>query len=128
MGTLRDEALLGYQLTSQTDYATGFLGAFGVVRALHERQRAAAAGELAPMAVRASLCQAATWMQQYGARVPSRFDYVRRVTRLLFRLGGRMETAGNLRYLPLALELSETPPARADGFRRWWIDGEVPKL
>jgi len=119
---------MGYQLTSQTDYATGFLGAFGVIRGLHERQVAAEKGEHAPMAVRASLCQAATWMQQYGARLPRRFDYARRVTRLLFRLGGRMATAGNLRYLPLALELSATPPARADGFRRWWIDGEVPKL
>ena len=39
-----DEALLGYQLVSQIDYATGFLGAYGVILALIDRQLAAKAG------------------------------------------------------------------------------------
>ena len=128
VGTIADEDLLGYQLTSQTDYATGFLGAFGVVRALTERQLAAERGELAPMRVRASLCQAATWMAQFGARLPTFRDYAKRITRLLFKLDGRMRVDGNLKYLPLALTMSETPPARVTGFARWWTDDVVPKL
>ena len=44
VGTVEDEALLGYQLTSQTDYATGFLGAAGAILALTERQLAAERG------------------------------------------------------------------------------------
>ncbi|KAH8074665.1 alpha-methylacyl-CoA racemase [Aureococcus anophagefferens] len=111
VGTIADEDLLGYQLTSQTDYATGFLGAFGVVRALTERQLAAERGELAPMRVRASLCQAATWMAQFGARLPTFRDYAKRITRLLFKLDGRMRVDGNLKYLPLALTMRRRPRA-----------------
>jgi len=39
-----------------------------------------------------------------------------------------MRVDGNLKYLPLALTMSETPPARVTGFARWWTDDVVPKL
>ena len=132
-----DEAQLGYQLVSQVDYATGFLGAFGAVLALTDRQRlalappgAAAKGARRGAVVRASLCQTATWLSKFGARMPSRAEYVARVSRLLWGLGDRMRTDANLRYLPPddALKLSHTPPARLQGFNRWWADGGVGKL
>ena len=72
--------------------------------------------------------QAATWMARFGARMPTRGDYIRRISRLLFRVSGRMRRDANLRYLPLAVEMSRTPPARVTAFHRWWYDGFVPKL
>jgi len=159
VGTVADEESLGYQLVSQVDYATGYLGALGVVLALTDRQalaqeyadQAAAGGGFGSAGsgsgsgaaaarppfrrrrgsvVRASLCQTATWMAQFGSRLPSRLQHAARITRLLFGLGDRMVTAGGSRYLPAqgALSLSLTPPSRAEGFHRWWADGVVPKL
>ena len=80
--------------------------------------------------VHASLCQTATWLAQFGARMPTRAEYAARVTRLLWRLGGRVRTDANLRYMPPddALRLSHTPPARVLGFNRWWTDGAASKL
>jgi len=124
VATVDDEALLCYQLTSQVDYATGFLGAAGVVLALIDRQHAALEGRRLGglLTVRTSLCQAATWMARFDAALPTRLDFVRRVTRLLFGLGGRPVTDGNIRYLPPAVDMAATPATRAPGFRRWWHD------
>ena len=41
VASVEDESLMGYQLVSQIDYATGFLGAYGVILALIDRQLAA---------------------------------------------------------------------------------------
>lgn len=120
VGTVEDEALLCYQLTSQVDYTTGFLGALGVVLALTDRQLAAKKGTTTGYVVHASLCQAATWMAQFRAALPSRSDYLARITRLIWALDNRMIKDGNIKYLPPPLAMSKTPPARANGFHRWW--------
>ena len=82
------------------------------------------------MQVRASLCQTATWMAKFGARMPTRSEFVWRVTRLMFGLGDKMVTEAGLTYLPPheSLGMSHTPPARLTGFHRWWTDGTVGKL
>ena len=152
VATVADEANLGYQLVSQVDYATGYLGALGAVLALTDRQLLALEeddedrndpdrarrtsrenGENGPRRgaiVRASLCQTATWMAKFGARMPTRSDFVWRVTRLMFGLGDKVVTEAGLTYLPPheSLMMSHTPPARLTGFHRWWTDGTVGKL
>ena len=119
-----DEELLGYQLVSQIDYATGYLGAYGALLGLLERQRAAAAAEpFGGVVVRASLCQAASWMGEFGARAPGRLEWLSRVTRLLWWSDGRSTRVGDLTYLPpsTAVRMSITPPMR-HGLERWWPD------
>ena len=121
---VEDEELLAYQLVSQVDYATGFLGAYGVVLGLIERQLAAKQGRtLGGVLVRTSLCQAATWMASLGARPPSRLEWLGRVTRLLWASDRRSTTVGDLTYLPpdAAVRMSITPPRR-HGLERWWPD------
>ena len=121
IATVDDEALLCYQLTSQVDYTTGFLGAMGVMIALTERQRKAQRGEPASLSmVRTSLCQAAMWMSKFGARMPNFFDFTSRISRLLFSLNDRMCHDGNLKYLPPALSMSRGNPARVKPMDRWW--------
>ena len=73
--------------------------------------------------VRASLCQAATWMAEFGARAPGRLEWFQRVTRLLWLSDARSTTVGDLTYLPpaTAVRMSITPPLR-HGFERWWPD------
>lgn len=122
VATLDDEALLCYQLTSQVDYTTGFLGAFGVILALTDRQVAAQNGRSTAHSVHVSLCQAAMWMAQFGAALPTKSDYVRRITRLLWRLDHKMIQDRNIKYLPPAISMSETPPNRVLGFHRWWTE------
>ncbi|KAH8046161.1 alpha-methylacyl-CoA racemase [Aureococcus anophagefferens] len=116
VGTIADEDLLGYQLTSQTDSAS-FLG-----RQCVQRSRAPAhsgRGELAPMRVRASLCQAATWMAQFGARLPTFRDYGASAPPLQARRPHGVD--GNLKY---AARADHKDAARArDRLRRWWTDG-----
>ena len=140
VATVADEANLGYQLVSQVDYATGYLGALGAVLALTDRQQLAleeegkdrkgGQGPRRGAIVRASLCQTATWMAKFGARMPTRTEFVWRVTRLMFGLGDKMVTEAGLTYLPPheSLGMSHTPPARLTGFNRWWTDGTVGKL
>lgn len=116
--------MLADQLVSQVDYSTGYLGAYGVILGLLERQRAAVEGTpLAGIVVRTSLCQAATWMAEFGARAPGRFEWFKRVTRLLWLSDCRSSTVGDLTYLPpsVAVRMSITPPRRY-GFERWWPD------
>lgn len=126
---LEDEELLGYQLVSQIDYATGFLGAYAVVLGLARRQLAAVAGEtIRGVSVRVSLCGTATWMAGYGATCPGPLEYLSRITRLLFRCGGRTIRAGNMSFLPSPIQMSATPPARVAGFHRWWREAKVYKL
>ncbi|KAL1508640.1 hypothetical protein AB1Y20_004736 [Prymnesium parvum] len=124
VASIEDEHLLGYQLVSQIDYATGFLGAYGVILALIDRQIAAMEGKaFGGLAVYASLCQTATWMMRLGADCPGFFNYVYRVTRLLWRGDRHAVSIGDLRYIPLqaAVGMSITPPLR-HGFERWWPD------
>ena len=128
---IEDEALLGYQLVSQVDYATGYIGAYGVILGLIERQRTAAAttaaGGISPtpcgVVVRCSLCQTAMWMSSFGARAPGAWDFIKRVTRLLWLSDRRSTTVGDHTYLPpdVAVRMSITPPRR-HGFERWWPD------
>ena len=122
---IEDEELLGYQLVSQIDYATGFLGAYGVILALIERQTAAKAGKAlkSGAVVHTSLVQAAMWMAQFGARAPGRLEWLQRVTRLLWFSDQRSTRVGDLTYLPpgSAVRMSITPPSR-HGFERWWPD------
>ena len=109
---------------SQVDYATGYLGAYGVMLGLIARQRAAAEGTAtAGFVVRASLCQTAMWMGGFGAQAPGAFDFFCRVTRLLWRSDRRSTTVGDLTYLPpdAAVRMSITPPRR-HGLERWWPD------
>ena len=115
---------MGYQLVSQIDYATGFLGAYGVILALIDRQLAAKEGrKWGGEVVYASLCQTATWMSLLGARLPSFFSYLLRVTRLLWLSDRRTTTVGDLTYLPTteAVKMSLTP-AHRHAFERWWPD------
>ena len=124
VASIEDEELLGYQLVSQIDYATGFLGAYGVILGLIDRQTAAC--ERRPfggLVVYASLCQTATWMMRLGAGCPAFLDYFVRVTKLLWFSDFKAATIGDLRYMPLqaAVAMSLTPPAR-HGFERWWQD------
>ena len=124
VASVEDESLMGYQLVSQIDYATGFLGAYGVILALIDRQLAAQAGrKWGGEVVHASLCQTATWMALLGARLPGFFEYVVRVTRLLWRSDRRTTTVGDLTYLPTteAVAMGLTP-AHRHGFERWWPD------
>ena len=123
-----DEELLGYQLVSQVDYATGYLGAYGVLLGLLARQRAAGGGGgggggFGGFVVRASLCQTAMWMGGFGARAPGALDFFCRVTRLLWCSDRRSTTVGDHTYLPAdaAVRMSITPPRR-HGFERWWPD------
>jgi len=121
---IEDEELLGYQLVSQIDYATGYLGAYGAILGLLERERAAKASrQIEGVLVRTSLCQAATWMAEFGARAPGPFEWLCRVTRLLWLSDRRSTTVGDLTYLPpsTAVRMSITPPLR-HGFERWWPD------
>ena len=125
VATIEDEELMGYQLVSQIDYATGFLGAYGVILALIDRQLAAAAGRRwGGETVYASLCQTATWMAMLGAQCPSFLSYVSRVTRLLWFSDRKAVTVGDdLSYLPMtaAVQMGLTP-AKRHGFERWWPD------
>jgi len=122
---IADEELLGYQLVSQIDYATGYLGAYAVLLGLIERQKAALDGQATAggVVMRTSLCQAATWMASLGARAPSPLDWLCRVTRLLWLSDRRSTTVCDLTYLPpsVAVRMSITPPKR-HGFERWWPD------
>ena len=121
---IEDEELLGYQLVSQIDYATGYLGAYAVILALTERQLAAKNGKsVAGVLAHTSLCQAAMWMATFGARAPGRFEWISRVTRLLWLSDRRSTTVQDLTYLPpdTAVRMSITPPKR-HGFERWWPD------
>ena len=121
---IEDEELLGYQLVSQIDYCTGYMGAYAVILGLIERQQAALKGKAtAGVVVHTSLCQAATWMAKLGARAPSRLDWLCRVTRLLWFSDRRSETVADLTYIPpsAAVRMSITPPRR-HGFERWWPD------
>lgn len=120
VATIDDEALLCYQLTSQVDYTTGFLGAMGAILALTDRQLNAQQGRSTGHVVHTSLCQAAMWMSQFGARMPTRADYIGRITRLIWGVDDRMIRDGNIRYLPPAISMSRTPPDRVRGFHRWW--------
>jgi len=125
VATIEDENLMGYQLVSQIDYATGFLGAYGVILALTDRQIAAKEGRpWAGETVYASLCQTATWMALLGAKCPGFWSYVLRVSRLLWRADKkRVTVADDLSYLPMtaAVEMGLTP-AKRHGFERWWPD------
>ena len=106
------------------DYATGYLGAYGVILGLIERQRAAAEDRpLQGVLVRTSLCQAATWMSQFGAKAPSALDFFCRVTRLLWLSDRRSQTVDDHSYLPPreCVRMSITPPRRHT-FERWWPD------
>lgn len=126
---LEDEELMGYQLVSQIDYTTGFLGAFAIIQALTRRQLAAEAGQrLSGIRVRVSLCRTATWMAEYGADCPGYADYVTRITRLIWGCGDRAVTAGNMTYLPAPVSMSATPPSRVPGFNRWWREAKKYKL
>jgi len=121
---IADEELLGYQLVSQIDYATGYLGAYAVLLGLLERQKRALNGQpVAGIVVHTSLCQAATWMATLGARAPGPLDWLRRVTRLLWLSDQRSITVADHTYLPpsVAVRMSITPPKR-HGFERWWPD------
>eukprot|EP00633_Aureoumbra_lagunensis_P006390 CAMPEP_0197314852 /NCGR_PEP_ID=MMETSP0891-20130614/35480_1 /TAXON_ID=44058 ORGANISM="Aureoumbra lagunensis, Strain CCMP1510" /NCGR_SAMPLE_ID=MMETSP0891 /ASSEMBLY_ACC=CAM_ASM_000534 /LENGTH=536 /DNA_ID=CAMNT_0042803495 /DNA_START=65 /DNA_END=1675 /DNA_ORIENTATION=- len=124
VGTIEDEQLLCYQLTSQVDYTTGFLGAIAVIVALTKRQQAATNyNKVLGFKVYVSLCQTATWMAKFGAYLPTRIDFICRITRLLLLLQSKMiSDGGNIAYLPPAFNMSLTPPSRAPGFRRWWFD------
>ena len=124
VASVADEELMGYQLVSQIDYATGFLGAYGVLLALIDRQIAATSGKpFGGVVVYASLCQTATWMSLLGARCPGVLEYVRRVTRLLWLSDRKAEVVGDLRYMPTqaAVKMPITPVSR-HGFERWWQD------
>ena len=50
--------------------------------------------------VRTSLCQAATWMAEFGARAPGPLEWLCRVTRLLWLSDKRSTRVGDLTYLP----------------------------
>ena len=124
VASVEDEELMGYQLVSQIDYATGFLGAYGVLLALIDRQLAANEGRRwGGEVVYASLCQTATWMALLGAKCPSFFSYVSRVTRLLWLSDKRATTVGDLTYLPTTAAVSMgITPCHRHGFERWWQD------
>jgi len=125
VASIEDEQLMGYQLVSQIDYATGFLGAYGVILALIDRELAAQedkrwGGET----VYSSLCQTAMWMALLGASCPNLFSYVARVTRLLWASDKKaVEVAKDVTYIPMtaAVEMPITPTKR-HGFERWWPD------
>lgn len=124
VASVEDEKLLGYQLVSQIDYATGYLGAYGVILGLIDRQIAAIEGRpFGGLSVYASLCQTATWMMRLGAGCPSLINYIYRVTRLLWFGDRHAVSIGDLRYVPLqaAVTMSITPAMR-HGFERWWPD------
>ena len=109
-----DEELLAYQLVSQVDYATGFLGAYGVILGLIERQLAAEQGRaIGGVLVRTSLCQAATWMASLGARPPSRREWFTRVTRLLWASDRRSTTVGDPAWLKWPPRQRPSGPPRA---------------
>jgi hypothetical protein len=122
---IEDEELLGYQLVSQIDYATGYLGAYAVLLGLLERQAAAVDGFACAngVLVHASLCQSAVWMAGYGARAPGPLEWLQRVTRLLWCSDARSTHVSDLSYLPpgTAVRMSITPPHR-HCFERWWPD------
>ena len=122
-----DEGLVGARLLSPLAYTTGFLGAFGVLLALADRQVAAVEGKpFAGVLVLASLAQTATWLGAFGARCPSRLEYALRLGRLLWGGDRRAVDVGDLRYLPLtnAVEMPHTP-ARRHAYERWWPDDEI---
>ena len=110
---------------THTDYATGFLGAYGVILGLLERQAAAKEGKALArgVLVHTSLVQAATWMAGFGARAPGRLEWFLRVTRLLWHSDARSTKVADLSYLPpgTACRMSITPPNR-HCFERWWPD------
>jgi len=105
-------------------YAQGFLGAYGVILALIDRQLAATEGRpWAGEVVFASLCQTSMWMALLGARCPSFFSYVARVTRLLWSSDRRATTVGDMTYLPMTAAVDmEITPAHRHSFERWWPD------
>ena len=116
---------MGYQLVSQIDYATGFLGAYGVILALVDRQLAANEGRrFGGETVYASLCQTATWMALLGARMPNFFSYVFRVSRLLWRGDSKCVRVGtDLQSLPMTAAVGmDITPAKRHGYERWWDD------
>jgi len=121
---IEDEELLSYQLVSQVDYVTGFMGAYGVILGLIDRQKAAK-GEYGGTEVQVSLCQAATWMGLFGAKCPGPFEWLKCVTRLMWFSDRRSTTVGDISYLPpdQTVQMSVTPPFR-HGFERWWPDTE----
>ena len=121
---IEDEELLGYQLVSQIDYCTGYIGAYAVILGLIERQQAALQGKAtAGVVAHTSLCQAAMWMAKLGARAPTRLEWLSRVTRLLWWSDRRSQTVSDLTYIPpsAAVRMSITPPQR-HCFERWWPD------
>ena len=63
------------------------------------------------------------WMSSFGARAPGAWDFIKRVTRLLWLSDRRSTTVGDHTYLPpdVAVRMSITPPRR-HGFERWWPD------
>ncbi len=85
------------------DYTTGFLAAYGVMRALALR-----ATEGGSWHVQVSLCQTCMWYQRLGDDLdPARADPGELAPFL-----GRMDTAdfGRIEYLTPALTMSDTPP------------------
>ena len=110
---------------TQIDYATGFLGALGAILALTDRQLAATEGRRwGGQTVYVSLCQTATWMALLGAKCPSFWGYLCRVTKLLWASDRKAVRVGDdLSYLPMtaAVQMGLTP-AKRHGFERWWQD------
>eukprot|EP00746_Dinoflagellata_sp_MGD_P144401 gnl/MRDRNA2_/MRDRNA2_77136_c0_seq1.p1 gnl/MRDRNA2_/MRDRNA2_77136_c0~~gnl/MRDRNA2_/MRDRNA2_77136_c0_seq1.p1 ORF type:complete len:1165 (+),score=182.33 gnl/MRDRNA2_/MRDRNA2_77136_c0_seq1:123-3497(+) len=117
---VEDEELMAYQMVSQLDYATGFIGAYGAILALCQRQCLGRASR-----VYVSLSRVATWMGLFGASLPSFPEFAMSTLRLLGGLYGHVEYTGNSRYIRPPIQMSVTPPQRCVGFRRWWRAGNV---
>lgn len=119
VATVDDESLLGYQLLSQIDYATGFLGAYGAMLSLCERESTGRAA-----IVYVSLCQTSAWMAGFGARMPSFINFMFRATRLIYGVGDFVQRDGNILYMRPGVEMSLTMPHRNLGFQRWWHEND----
>ena len=101
-------------LVTQIDYATGFLGAYGAILALIDRQLAYKEGRRwGGVVVYASLCQTATWMAKLGAACPSVFSYISRVTKLLFTSDSKAVTVEVRHLPPPAATCPDLPPPAA---------------
>ena len=91
---------------SQLDYATGFLAAFGAMRALAQRAR-----EGGSYLVRLSLCQTAHWLKNLGRLPASALELpdpgLDDVADLMIESTGPF---GRVRHLAPAIEMSQTPP------------------
>ena len=101
-----------------------FLGAFGVLLALADRQVAAVEGKpFAGVLVLASLAQTAT-CSALGV-VPVATEYVLRLGRLLWAATAAPSTSATA--LPPTTNAVEMPhtPARRHAYERWWPDDEI---